>query len=271
VAATAAAWVVSSATASADQLPLSAPVGVVASSAVTSPAPGDAPNTVDAATDALNPVTHRAMSAMTAPAIPPAPAVAAVPGAVPAVAARLPHPPADLDAVTDQVRSAVLGVGTGLAPAWNPAVTLLPSPQALVGGGTNPVPPDATAIGAPPSPAHQPGLAQPVTGPAGASVPAGPSPVEGTHTGVSPPVAQSGVAGADHTVPRGDRLPPVDPFVPPSGSSDSGSHPTGGLAGGSHLGQSLVEAPAGVTSLLVRPTPVHTRTAPGEAPGTTPD
>ena len=246
-AATAAAWAIGTATAAADQLPLPPvdSIGGVVGSGVTAGAPARA---VDAATGALDPVTHDALSAMKTAPVP-----------------QLPPPPADLATVTEQVRTAVLGVGARLAPSWTPAPGLLPAPATLIGGDTAPA---ALAPQAAMSTAVDPRIDDP-QGPAPVSNPV--APARSAHPGSVFPRVVTGHPVPERTTDPGHGLPPAVPFAPPAGSPDSGGHATGGLAGGPGVGTSAVVVPAGVISRPVNPAGVHASIAPGEAPGTTPD
>jgi hypothetical protein len=248
-AATAAAWAIGAASAAADQLPLPvdslggvAGCGIgssVGSSAVSSGTPAVDPHTtLDAATGALAPVARGTLSAMRAGA-PPRP--------------QLPPPPAGLAAVTEQVRSTVLGVGAGLVPSWTAARGLLAAPVTPIGSD---VPPVVTPqVAAPPVPG--PRIDQPRQGPLPVGIPV--VTARGPHHGSVFPRVGSGDPADERTTDPGHGFPPAVPFAPPTGSADTGGHLGGGLAGGPGVGMSVVAIPAGVIF------------PPGDAPGATPD
>lgn len=239
LAATAAAWLLCTATASADQLPLS-PTGPAADPVVV----------VGGATE------HAA-------------------GALAPVITRLPDPSAGLanagavdkvDTVTVQVRDTV----TGLTPAWVPPAELIPAPGDLVRSAESPVTPDAPA---------RPVTTAPDTGGVATSVAAaGLPPVAGgaahlQHDRVTGATTASGhPTGPARAGVRGHRLPPVLPYLPPAGSTDSTTgHGTGGVTGGPGVGVARLVRPVGMASPLARAVHGPVQIAPGDAPGTTPD
>lgn len=278
LAATAAAWAVSTATASADALPPSQPLPITGlANASTGPA--------DQVTNTLGGSVTGALGAVrtAAPADGALPAAAAalpvpvrmavpvtVPVDVPVSAGQWPHSPAGLDVVTDQVRSTVSGVGDRLAPNLTPAGTLI-----AAGGVSN------RAIGHPIS-AAVPQSARAADQSAVATVRAtgfpqwvGPFPLRAGHT----PRGPTGVTdrairpiGAGWPTGSSRHLPPAYPVMPPSGNSDSGTHAGGGVPGGSGPGQIVFGRPADLPAAATATGDVpQWALTPGDTPGTTPD
>jgi hypothetical protein len=281
VAASAAAWALSSTTASADPLALPAnPVSSLTTDA-TSTTSADAASAD--ATSAVNAVTGSAVtSSDVAGAVDPAVhalhqvTTGRTPIAMPVAAPQLPHPPADLGAVAEQVRSTVSGgtdlVGDRLNPDLPTADQLIPAAATLAhpAAHTDPMAaaPDQTA----PRLVSR-SAARPWFGPAGpARFVAGPTV---RPTGSSATAAAVADRSADESWPTGlsRHLPPLFPLVPPSGSSDSGgAHVATGFPGGPGANHFVVERPTSTVSAAAVTVDVPPRAvAPGSQPGTTPD
>jgi hypothetical protein len=217
--------------------------------AATLPDVPQVPSVLSAATDSVS----------TAPAVSTSDLVTSVrPVLSKAVPASLPATP-PLDGVTKQVHVAVGGVRDRVPPSVAPAIALVPKT-----GPASAVPATATEhVASHGTPAAPPARsAAPVRQPAAAP--------RHWHATGSAPVQ---LPGAHHTVPapapahRGHV-----PSLPPAGSSDSGAHSAGGVAGGASGAQLPFQHTLGTGLHLAGPpsTP-RPAVAPGQQPGTSPD
>jgi hypothetical protein len=178
--------------------------------------------------------------------------------------AKLPSTPS-LDGVTKQVHAAVGGVHDRVTPAVTHAVS--PATTLVHTTGLAPLVPATTAEHAA-SPVTS--AAPPVRSATPVHVPA--APVRHWHATGTAPVQ---LPGAHRTVPAPAPVPAPRghvPPLPPAGSSDSGAHNTGGVAGGASSASVPFQHVLGTGLRLAgRPSTPRPAVAPGQQPGTSPD